>query len=138
MKNLNKINLLAFKSKFQKTIKTFTIRDNLPDSLSVPLRQIMHLSFGRIRDLSSRAKVTKDFLMLILKLNKNHGADFTIKWLKACYVTLQKALGDDRLRSLRDLEPGLPLPRLINGFPAVIGSKDRDLIRKGHTGVTIY
>jgi hypothetical protein len=76
--------------------------------------------------------------MLVLKLNKNHGADFTIKWLKACYVTLQKALGDDKLKSLRDLEPGLPLPRLINGFPAVIGSKDRDLIRKGHSGVTIF
>jgi len=53
-------------------------------------------------------------------------------------VALQKALGDDRLKSLRDLEPGLPLPRLINGFPAVIGSKDRDRIRRGDARVTIY
>jgi hypothetical protein len=140
MKNLNfnKIKLSAFQSRFQKTIKTFTIRESISDSLSVPLKQILHLSFGRIGDLASRAKVTKNFLALVLKLNKNHGADFTIKWLKSCYVALQKALGDDRLSSLRDLEPGLPLPRLIHGFPAVIGSKDRDLIRKGHTGVTIY
>jgi hypothetical protein len=135
---INKISIKAFQSRFQRTIKTFTIQDSILDSLSVPLRQIHHLAFGRIRDLASRASVTKNFLMLVLKLNKNHGSDFTIKWLKACYVALQKALGDDRLSSLRDLEPGLPLPRLIHGFPAVIGSKDRDLIRKGHSGVTIY
>nr|UPW42220.1 MAG: putative RNA dependent RNA polymerase [Inner Mongolia grassland mitovirus 8] len=138
MKNLNKLNILAIKSKFQRSVKMFTIKDSIFDSLSVPLRQIMHLSFGRIRDLSSRARVTKNFLSLVLKLHKNHGTDFTIKWLKACYVALQKALGEDKLKSLRDLEPGLPLPRLINGFPAVIGSKDRDLIRKGHLGTTIY
>lgn len=139
MKNLiNKISIKAFQSRIQKSIKTFTIQESILDSLSVPLRQIHHLAFGRIRDLASRATVTKNFLMLVLKIKKNHGSDFTIKWLKACYVALQKSLGDDHLSSLRELEPGLPLPRLINGLPAVIGSKDRDLIRKGHTGVTIY
>nr|QTW92172.1 RNA-dependent RNA polymerase [Colletotrichum higginsianum mitovirus 1] len=133
-----KLNLVSFKDRVIKSIKTFTIGNHIPDSLSVPLRQIMYLSFGRIRDLTTRATVTANFLKLILKLNKNHGSDFTIKWLKACYVALQKALGDDRLKSLRDLEPGLPLPRLINGFPAIIGSRDRDLIRKGDSRVTIY
>jgi len=135
MKNI-KIN--AFKNSYSKSEKMFSIKDNLFDSLSIPIRQIIYLSFGRMRDLSSRFKVTQDFFKLILKINKNHGPDFTIKWLKANFVALQKSLGDDRLGSLRELEPKLPLPRLINGLPAVIQSRDRDLIRKGHKGVILY
>jgi len=83
MKNHNikfkKLNLVSFKDRVIKTVKTFTIGNHISDSLSVPLRQIMYLSFGRLRDLTTRATVTRNFLKLVLKLNKNHGADFTIK-----------------------------------------------------------
>lgn len=136
--NLNQLNILAFKQKFQKSVKVFTIKDNIFDTLSIPLRQITYLSFGRISNLVNRVKVTSDFINLMLKIKKNHGDDFTIKWLKACYVSLQKSLGNDHLASLRDLEPNLPLPRLINGIPACIKSRDRQLIRDGSKSMIIY
>lgn len=116
----------------------FPIHKSIVKSLAVPLRQILYLSMGRIRHLTNRTKVTLSFLELVLALKKNHGSNFTIKWLKACYVALQKALGDDVLQSLRDLEPGLPLPRLINGIPAVIKSRDRQLIRDGDKRTIIF
>lgn len=47
-------------------------------------------------------------------------------------------MGGDALKSLRDLEPNLPLPRLINGFPAYINKRDRQLIRSGHGGVSRF
>lgn len=53
-------------------------------------------------------------------------------------MALQKALGDDVLQSLRDLEPNLPLPRLINGIPAIIKSRDRQLIRDGDKRTIIF
>jgi len=75
----NKINTMAFKKSFSKSEKMFTIKNNILDSLRVPVRQILYLSFGRLRGLSSRVKVTQDFFNLILVLKKNHGSDFTIK-----------------------------------------------------------
>jgi hypothetical protein len=68
-------------------------------------------------------------------MNKNHGSTFTIKWLKACTVSLQKWLGDDKVGSLRDLEPNLPLPRVINGCPAIINRQDRSLMRSGNISI---
>jgi len=50
-------------------------------------------------------------------------------------VALQKYLAGDPLTSLRKLEPRLPLPRLINGCPAIINRRDRELMRKGNTWV---
>jgi hypothetical protein len=75
---------------------------------------------------------------LILTLNKNHGSLYTIKWLKACYVALQKSLAGDKLKSLRDLEQDLPLPRLINGLPTIIGPRDRAMIKRNHKSVIIF
>lgn len=46
-------------------------------------------------------------------------------------MALQKYIGGDRISSLRILEPNLPLPRLINGCPAIINRADRLLIRSG-------
>lgn len=133
-KNLNSL----LKSTIVKTKKMFSIRDSISNSLSIPLRQIQYLSFGKIRGLANRALITRDFMTFVLKMKKNHGADFTIKWLKCCYVALQKSLGKDNLESLRDLEPNLPLPRLINGIPAIISSGDRKLIREMDSRIIIY
>jgi len=90
---------------------------------------------GRISGLRNRVIIITNFFKLVLHLNKNHGSDFTIKWLKSCYVALQKAQADDNLKSLRDLEPDLPLPRLVNGLPSCIGSKDRFLIKGGNPNI---
>lgn len=133
-KNLNSL----LKSSIVKTKKMFSIRDSISNSLSIPLRQIQYLSFGKIRGLANRALMTRDFMTFVLKMKKNHGSDFTIKWLKCCYVALQKSLGKDNLESMRDLEPNLPLPRLINGIPAIISAGDRKLIREMDSRIIIY
>jgi len=55
----------------------------------------------------------------------------TIKWLKACHVCLQRALAHNPVHSLRDIEPSLPLPRTINGYPGFIPRYHRLALRKG-------
>lgn len=55
--------------------------------------------------------------------------------MKSNQVALQKYLGNDKLSSLRDLEPNIPLPRLINGCPAIINRQDRLLIRNGNVNI---
>jgi len=44
-----------------------------------------------------------------------------------------KYIAGDRLTSLRALEPNIPLPRLINGCPAIINKRDREMIRAGNS-----
>jgi len=53
-------------------------------------------------------------------------------------VSLQKSLAGDKLESMRALEPKLPLPRLINGIPAYIKSRDRQMIKEGKVSVIIF
>jgi len=90
---------------------------------------------GRISGLRNRVILVQRFFSMLLLMKANHGTDFTIKWLKACYVSLQKAQAGDNLSSLRALEPGLPLPRLINGLPAFIKSQDRTEIKRGNVPI---
>nr|UPW42208.1 MAG: putative RNA dependent RNA polymerase [Xinjiang mito-like virus 67] len=103
--------------------------------LSVPFLKILSLSMGRISGLRNRIILTQRFLSLVLRFSKNHGNTSAIKWLKCCYVALQKAQANDNLPSLRHLEPGIPLPRLINGLPAFILSADRAEIKKGNVSI---
>jgi len=104
------------------------------------LRKIYFIVFDdfkaiRIRD---RLVMTNNFLQFVSKMIRNHGAVFTVKWLKACTVCLQKWLGDDTVKSLREIEPGLPLPRVINGCPAIINRHDRKLMRSGNKHIIRY
>lgn len=96
------------------------------------------LCFDKINGIQGRLTISNNFLQFIFKMKKNHGATFTIKWLKACTVCLQKRLGEDRISSLREIEPNLPLPRLINGFPAIINRQDRQLIKSGNVHIIRY
>jgi hypothetical protein len=125
-------------SKVVRKSKLLTISPKLAGSLRYYLRQLLYLSFGRKRMLLTRSRQVFDFLILLNKMRNNHGVNFTVAWMKACYVALQKSLGDDNLESLRSLNPDLPMPRLINGVPAIIKSKDRDQIRKGNAKVIIF
>jgi len=76
-----------------------------------------------------------NFFNTVVRMQRNHGSFFTVKWLKSNQVALQKYLGNDKLSSLRDLEPNIPLPRLINGCPAIINRQDRLLIRNGNVNI---
>jgi hypothetical protein len=61
-----------------------------------------------------------------LKLNKNHGPTFVVKYLKASQLALQKKVAGQALGSLRELEPDLPLPGLSRGgLPLIIGTRHR-------------
>jgi len=99
--------------------------------------RISILSLGRVK-VASRIKLFNNFMQHVFKLFRHHGASFTIKWLKGNSVALQRFLAGSPYRSLREAEPDMPLPRLINGLPGIIPSQDRRLIREGHLGVTRY
>jgi len=68
----------------------------------------------------------------LLVLTKRHGASYVVKYLKASQLAVQKSIAGQPLRSLRELEPDLPLPRLTRaGLPAFIGLNDRRSLRSG-------
>lgn len=107
----------------------------LLSTLKMDLLSLLKLNMNKISGISGRLRITHNFFQFILKMNRNHGSIFTVKWLKACTVALQKALGEDKISSLRVLEPNLPLPRCINGYPAIINKQDRHLIRDGNVQI---
>lgn len=88
-------------------------------------------STGKTR-VSARLRHFNKFLGLILKIHRDHGSLFVVKWLKASHTAIQRYISGVPYRSLREIEPELPLPRLINGLPAFIGTMDRKGIRDGH------
>jgi len=93
--------------------------------------KLISLSTSRTK-VSPRLRRFNKFLALMFKNFKHHGAQMTIKWLKACHMTVQRKLSSKPCSSLRDIEPLLPLPRLINGLPSFIGTMDRKAIREGN------
>nr|UIW13826.1 MAG: RNA-dependent RNA polymerase [Rhizoctonia solani mitovirus 54] len=132
--NLTKFNLLEIIRSTVINVKSMVplsekyFRSN---ALRRTLRLCVYLAIGRTSGLVTRARSVNVFLDFVLKLKANHGSTFTIKWLKSGYVAIQKELGQDRLVSLRILDPELPLPRLNNGLPRGIPVSDRALIRSG-------
>lgn len=112
-------------------IKMVPLSNKIGTLLAFPFKINTYLSMGKRTGLAARVINTKNFILFVLRLFNNHGATFTIQWLKASHVALQKYLGNDRLRSLRTLNADLPLPRLNNGVPRYITVADRVMIRKG-------
>jgi hypothetical protein len=69
-------------------------------------------------------------------MNKRHGLTYTVKYLKACQLAVQKKIAGQPLKSLRDVEPDLPLPRLTkSGLPKIILTRDRSAIVGGSYNV---
>lgn len=137
MKNIQLTILNSFKLLKARSIrleKTFPL-SRITASLLPYLGAANKLSLGRLERVSERIRVSNNFLQMVHRMYRNHGAAFTIKWLKASSVALQKYIGGDPIASLRELEPNLPLPRLINGCPAYINKRDRSLMRDGNTWV---
>ena len=67
--------------------------------------QLLMLSFDRVNRLKVRARIANNFFAYVFKMNKNHGPIFTVKWLKASSVCLQKHLGENNLDLLERLSP---------------------------------
>lgn len=126
----------AARQRISSNIKTlFSLRNEklLRKVLSKYSQKVISLATGKIK-VSPRLRRFNNFLGLVFKYYKNHGASYTIKWLKACHMTVQRKLSSNHCTSLRDIEPNLPLPRLINGLPTFIGTMDRKMIRMNHKG----
>lgn len=84
------------------------------------------------RKVSNRVRRLFALAQFLLRMEKNHGATFTVKWLKACHVATMRSVARDPVRSLREIEPGLPLPRVTrSGLPIIIGPSDRSKITLG-------
>jgi hypothetical protein len=114
----------------------FSLKDSR-EFLSILLKyswKISSIIFNRVK-VASRVKTIHNFGQFILKMNKCHGTSFTIKWMKASSVALQRFLAGSPYKSLRDAEPSMPLPRLHNGIPFIIPSQDRRSIRNGNASV---
>jgi len=127
--------ILNFRQKYILRNTVLPIEKQTFSILVKSLPKFLILCFDKISGIQGRLTIANNFLQFIFKLKKNHGPIFTIKWLKACTVCLQKRLGEDRIKSLREIEPGLPLPRLINGFPAIINRQDRLMMKSGNVHV---
>jgi len=69
-------------------------------------------------------------------MSKRHGVPYTVKYLKACQLAVQKKIAGQPLTSLRELEPDLALPRLSkSGLPRIIQLRDRRAIVSGSQSV---
>jgi hypothetical protein len=137
MKNIKL--LLDFRKKFVVDERVLPVSRHSLKKIISSLPKILVLCFDKISGFQGRLVIANNFIQFLMKLNKHHGATFTVKWLKSCAVALQKWLGDDKLSSLREIEPNLPLPRLINGCPSIINRSDRFLMKKGdrHAAVSL-
>lgn len=125
--------LRALKTKYQTVLRMIPLTDKIGSILRGPLLMNSILSFGRETGLFWRVKITSNFLIFVLKYKKDHGTEATVKWLKACHVSLQKALGKDGLKSTVSLGTALPFSRLAGGgYPRIIPHSDRVLMRQGH------
>jgi len=75
---------------------------------------------------SNRLQLITRFGEMLLRLNREHGSAFVVKYLKACTVALQRFIGGQPLKSMREIEPDMPLPGLTkSGLPKFIPSRDR-------------
>lgn len=90
--------------------------------------KLIRLSSSKLK-ISPRLRRFNKFVGLLFKINKHHGPAYAVKWLKANHMALQRSLGSLPMTTLRELEPQLPLTRLINGLPPFIGTMDRKAIR---------
>jgi hypothetical protein len=71
---------------------------------------------------------------------RRHGSEYLVKYLKACNLALSRFVAGDPVKTLRELEPDLPLPRLTrSGLPVIIGTRDRrSIAAKSHKVIRLY
>lgn len=142
MKTLNNIsiNITRVLKRSNDVVREKLIRLEGDHSLSSLMSTIgwkfVILSLGNIKKATARIRLYHKFTKYLLVLNKRHGAEFVVKYLKACNLAVSKFLAGQPLTSLRELEPDLPLPRLSkSGLPNIIGTRDRRSLAANNTKV---
>jgi hypothetical protein len=63
-------------------------------------------------------------------MNKHHGALYTIKYMKASHVALQRFISGSPVQSLSEIEPNYRFPTMIDGLPSIMSPFDRDSITR--------
>jgi len=75
---------------------------------------------------TSRFRMLHNFMKFLVKMTKNHGELYTVKYLKASQLCIQKKLAGQPFSSMREIEPDYNFPRLSkSGLPVVIRLQDR-------------
>jgi len=92
----------------------------------------------KARGYTTRLNFMLQFFRYLLYLQRKHGSEFVVAFLKAGQLAISKKLAGTRVRSLREINPDLNLPRLTNGLPSFIPPSDRILMRKGSSSVMRY
>jgi hypothetical protein len=69
----------------------------------------------RDRKVTNKLRVYHRFVLYLLFLNRKHGTNFVVKYLKASLLAIQKVIAGTPFSSLNEIEPELPLPRLSKG-----------------------
>jgi len=78
---------------------------------------------------TSRFRMLHNFGVFLIKMVKNHGEVYTVKYLKASQLCIQKKLAGQPFKSLREVEPDYNFPRLSkSGLPVIIRLQDRTAI----------
>jgi hypothetical protein len=127
--------LSAIRSRYVMVQKMIPLTDKISMRLQNAFDMNNVLSMQTATHLAWRIRLTKSFLSFLLKFNREHGSTYTVKWMKAGLVAIQKELGQDRLVSLTTLGAALPYSRLSNGLPRIIPASDRGRIRTGDVKV---
>jgi hypothetical protein len=80
--------------------------------------KISELIIHRDKKVTSKMKVFFRLANYLVVLNKRHGSLFVCKYLKASLLSIQRAIAGSPMKSLREIESDLPLPRLSrSGLP---------------------
>ena len=94
------------------------------------------LSLASYKKATARIRLYHKFALYLRVMTRRHGGEFTVKYLKACNLAVSKYLAGQPFRSLSEIEPDLPLPRLSkSGLPVIIGTRDRRSLRLNNLGV---
>jgi hypothetical protein len=88
---------------------------------------------------ATRLNFMYKFARYLFYLRKNNGAEFVVAFLKAGQLAISKKVAHSPVKSLRDINPDFPLPRLVNGLPSIIPISDRRLItRSGYSVIRFW
>lgn len=98
--------------------------------------RVIFACFPKKVKLASKLQILNNFKQHLFSMVRHHGALYVVKYLKACTLAIQKCISKDQFKSLREIEPDLPLPRLTrSGLPQFIPLKDRRAICSGNKDI---